>query len=384
MRRSLTVAAGVAAAPSAYLLILLAAAGTSRRRAREPRGRPPRFAVVVPAHDEEAGIAATVASVRAAGSVSIVVADNCTDATAERARAAGATVWERRDDARRGKGHALAWAFERVLHESPEVEAIAVVDADCIVSANLLEALGARIGAGARAVQASYMVSNPAESAASAARYAGFALMNHVRPLGRSALGLSSGLLGTGMAFDARLLRDHPWSAFDVTEDTEYHLRLVAAGERVEFAPEAWVASPMPASLEAAEIQRERWESGGFELARAAAPRLVASGLRARDPVRVDAGIELLVPPQSLLMAANGAIAVAALGARARPAARIAAAGLIGQVAFVLGGLALVRAPAPVYWSLVTAPLLAARNARLYSRLARGWRPGAWIRTPRG
>jgi cellulose synthase/poly-beta-1,6-N-acetylglucosamine synthase-like glycosyltransferase len=339
--------------------------------------------VVVPAHDEQDGIESTVRSLRAVGALPIVVADNCTDGTADRARAAGAEVWERSDELRRGKGHALAWAFERVARERPEAEAVAVVDADCTVSPNLLEAVGARIGAGARAVQASYVVSNPEESAASAARYAGFALVNHVRPLGRSALGLSCGLLGTGMAFDASLLREHPWRALGVTEDTEYHLLLAVAGVRVEFAPEAWVASPMPTRHEDAAIQRERWEAGGVQLARRKALRLLVDGLVGRDPVRLNAAVELLVPPQSLLMAANAGIAAVALRVRCPEAARMAIGALAGQVVFVVGGLALAGAPAAAYRGLAMAPLLAVENVRLYSRFARGRTPREWRRTPR-
>jgi 1,2-diacylglycerol 3-beta-glucosyltransferase len=376
------VAAAAGAAPVGYLLLELAAAATARRRVPPP-SRPVRLEIVVPAHDEERGIAAAVASLEAAGAVPIVVADNCTDATAERARAAGATVWERNGAQQRGKGHALAWAFSRLLEERPETEAVAVVDADCTVAPNLVDALAARIAAGARAVQVPYVVANPGDSAAAAARYAGFALVNHVRPLGRSALGLSCGLLGTGMAFRADLLREHPWDAFGVAEDAEYHLRLVSAGERVAFAPEAWVASPMPTSAAAAEVQRERWEGGTRLLAREYAPRLLAEGLRERDPARLNAGVELLLPPQSLLMAANSAIALASIAARAPGAARLAAAAVAGQAGFVIGCLALVGAPAAVYRSLATAPLLAARNAALYSKLVRGRRPREWVRTPR-
>jgi 1,2-diacylglycerol 3-beta-glucosyltransferase len=385
-RPSALVAASVVAAwPAAYLLVLLAAAAVARRESQpgRPGALPPRLAVIVPAHDEEAGIGATLDSLAAAGCTPVVVADNCTDGTAERARAAGATVWERRDEARLGKGHALAWAFERVLAELPEVQVVAVVDADCTVSENLLEALGERIASGARAAQTSYSVSNPFESPAAAVRFAGFALINYVRPLGKSRLGLSCGLLGTGMAFDVRLLRDQPWGAFDVTEDSEYHLRLVAAGERVAFVADAWVASPMPVSLAEAQVQRERWESGGFELARSRARALIATGVRERDLNRVSAGLELLVPPQSLLMAANAGLAVVGAATGSRVATRISAAALASQIAFVLGGLALVRAPAVVYRSIAMAPLLVVRNAGLYARLARGWRPGGWIRTPR-
>jgi 1,2-diacylglycerol 3-beta-glucosyltransferase len=388
MRRLLTVAAALGAAPSVYLLTLLAAAATGRRRSPADPGAPlPRFAVVVPAHDEEAGISRAVASLGAmgyeGGFETIVVADNCTDATADRARAAGATVWERKDPDRPGKGQALAWAFERVLRERSGTRAVAVVDADCTATPDLLAALGRRLAAGARAVQASYVVSNPDEAPAAAARFAGFALINHVRPLGKSVLGVSCGLLGSGMAFDADLLRELPWTAFEVTEDAEYNLRLAAAGVRVEFAPEAGVASPMPTSLDAAAVQRERWAAGTMQLARGTALRMIGAGLAARDANRVHAGVELLMPPQSLLLAGNGALLAAATAVRARRAGALAAGALGGQVGFVLGGLVLVRAPASAYRALALAPLLVARNASLYSRLLRGKRPAGWVRTPR-
>jgi hypothetical protein len=185
------------------------------------------------------------------------------------------------------------------------------------------------------------------------------------------------------MAFRTSLLRDVPWSAFDVTEDTEYHLKLVAAGVRVEFAPEASVASAMPTSLDAAEAQRVRWESGDVELARGEAFALLTDGVRRRDPDRVVAGFDLLIPPQSLLMASNAALAITSAAVGARRAAVLSTAALLGQAAFVLGGRAVARAPAAAYRSLVTAPLLALRNARLYARLARGRREREWVRTSR-
>src|SRR6516164_7739806 len=94
--------------------------------------RLPRFDVIVPAHDEEGGISATVRSLLGVEYPAekrrvVVVADNCTDSTAARAREAGATVLVRVDHERRGKGYALAHAFEHTLAEGA-AEAVVVVD----------------------------------------------------------------------------------------------------------------------------------------------------------------------------------------------------------------------------------------------------------------
>ena len=114
-----------------------------------------RFDVLVPAHNESAGIAKTVASLRAVDYPTelyriLVIADNCTDDTAERAREAGAVVLVRQNAQQRGKGYALAHGYAASLGEG-FASAVVVVDADTSVSGNLLSAFSARFSAGADA-----------------------------------------------------------------------------------------------------------------------------------------------------------------------------------------------------------------------------------------
>jgi hypothetical protein len=360
-----------------YLLVLLAAAARSRRQParRAPAGPHLRFAIVIPARDEEASIAATLASLRALDHPAdrvrlIVVADNCADRTAEIAAAAGAEVWPRTGTG--GKGAALAWAFARL---DGDVDAVAVVDADCTVTPGLLAAVERRLGDGAVVVQTAYGVANPGASPVAALRYASFALVNEVRPIGKTALGLSAGLLGTGMAFRRELLERVPWTAAGLVEDQEHHLALVAAGERVVFAPEAGVVSAMPTSLRRSSGQQLRWDAGRAALIRAWTPRLLAAGLRRRSAVQVHAALEPLVPPQSLLLALNLA------GCASRR--RLGLANLAGQATFVLGGLAVMRAPAAVWRALAFAPGLAAFKLGLLARLWLGGGPTEWVRTER-
>lgn len=372
----------------AYLLVLLAAAAAGRRRAipPDPAGEELTFVVLVPAHDEEPVIAATLDSLTALDYPPervdvVVVADNCTDATAAVARNAGATVLEREDPTRRGKGHALAWAFDRILEQRPDVEAVCVVDADCAVSPNLLRAVDRRLRNGAVAVQVDNVVANPEAGHAAALRFAAFTLLSTVRCLGKTSLGLSAGLLGTGMGFRRELLERVPWESFSVTEDAEQHLRLVAAGERVVFAPEARVESSMPTSLRQTRQQQERWEGGRAMLVREWLPRLLREGIARRDAVRVHAALEPLVPPQSLLFAANALLAVAAVVVR--PVRALALVNLVGQVAFVLGGLRVAAAPPAAYRALAAAPALVAMKLSLFARMLLRGGPEKWVRTER-
>ena len=384
--RARTAVAAVAPC-NAYLLGLLAAATWGRRR-RPPAVRSPgqlRFAVVIPAHDEEAWLGEALTSLAALDYPheqveTVVIAHNCTDDTAQIAAGAGATVWEHRGE--RGKGAALAWGLARVVAERPHVDAVVVVDADCSVAANLLSAVEARLSAGAVAVQTAYEVANPDASPTAALRWASFALINRVRPQGKATLGLSAGLLGTGMAFRRELLAAQPWTARSLVEDQEYHLQLVSAGARVAFAPETWVRSSMPTSLRRSQSQQLRWDAGRGALIRRWSPRLLGAGVRRRDPARLHAALEPLVPPQSVLFAANAASAALALRG-SRRVRWAGAANLAGQAGFVAGGLALARAPRAAWRALAFAPALASWKLVLLTRLWFGGAPRDWVRTDR-
>ena len=390
MRTALDVLLAVLALPAllgcGYLLVLTL---LSRRR-RAPATPPARlrFDLVVPAHDEEAGIAETVASLLAIDHPRplfrvLVVADNCTDATAARAAAAGAEVLVRNEPELRGKGYALALAFERSL--AGDADAVVVVDADTLVTPNLLSAFAARLELGAQAVQADYAVRNPGASWRTRLMAIAFALFHELRSLARERLSLSCGLRGNGMCFSRAVLREVPHQAFSVVEDVEYGLRLGEAGHRVQYAAEAHVYGQMVATEKASRSQRRRWEGGRLLLARQHAMRLLRGALAKRDPVRLDLALDLLVPPLSLLAVATALGLGAALAVRgfalALPTILWAACAL-ALAAYVArgwqlsrtglrGALDLVAAPVYVIWKLA---LLATRPAR---------KDAEWVRTTR-
>ena len=375
------------ATATAYL-VALAAASLRELPAPVTGGAGLPVVVLVPAHDEAGQIEPTVAALLrqdhpASALHVVVIADNCADDTAALARAAGATTWERIDAGLRGKGHALSWAIERVWQTWPQTGAIAVVDADCEPTPDLVSSLAARIAAGADAVQADYRVANPGASGAAARRWAGFALMHRVRGGGKASLGLSCGLFGTGMAFSADLLRTQPWASHSVTEDAEQHIRFVRAGAVVRFEPGAAVLSPMPTTESAAATQQTRWESGKGALARATVGPLLTDAIRLRDVQRLHVAVEQLVPPQSALAAGSGACVAIGWAARDRRLAALATAALGGQAVYVVGGLAAVGAPAAVWRALATAPSLMARKLVQLALVASGRGERDWVRATR-
>lgn len=356
-------------------------------------GPPPRLAVVIPAHDEEAGIAATVRSCLASDYDRErfrvwVIADNCGDGTAARAREAGASVFERADPGRRSKGYALETFFDRATGPWADgrFAAAIVVDADTLIDPGLLRACAAALRSGDDWAQAYYTVRNPDASWRTRLMTYALSLINGALPLGQDRLGLGVGLKGNGMMFSARGLARFPWRAYGLVEDAEFALMLKAAGERVRFLPEARVYGEMVGRGRAAATQRRRWEAGRRSLRGRFAGILARSG-RLGPLRKLIYLIDLYLPPLVTLAAAFLAtllvypVGLADAGL-ARALARIwplhAAMGLalLAYLAVPFGRLGL----SPRYLAgLVYVPYYAAWKLAVVGRRA----PTSWIRTGR-
>ena len=370
---------------ASYLLLLTV---LSRRQSLPALGAPTtRFRVLIPAHDEAGGIRATIENLKALDYPRelfdvVVIADNCSDDTAERAREAGALVLERHDDLARGKGYALHYAFERL---PDDVDAAVVIDADTLASANLLRAFASRISAGAEAVQADYAVRNPNAGWRTRLMAIAFGAFHIVRSRGRERLRVSAGLRGNGMCFTARVLRAVPHEAFSIVEDVEYGIRLAETGHRVAYADEAHVYGEMVTSAQAARSQRKRWEGGRMALARKYGARLLGGGLRG-DRVLLDLALDVLVPPLSRIAVPAGlglalSIAAAAVWGGFAVSQAVFGASVVAIALYVLRGWMVSGTGARGIVDLMLAPAYVVWKATLRRRAPRA--SAEWIRTTR-
>lgn len=392
VRTALTVTA-------AYLGLLTAAAGSASRRAGPlaPRAPSHRYDVIVPAHDEQRLIAATVGSLRNVDyppeRVRVhVIADNCTDATAPVAHQSGAIVHERDDPARPGKGPALEWAIDRLRAAGQLGDIVVFVDADTTVDPAFLRGIDRQLAAGATVVQGHYAVRSEGASAVVGFRAAAMAARTYLRPLGRTAIGGSAGLHGNGMAFRAEVLGERRWSEH-LTEDVELYLELLMAGTRVAFAPDAMVEAEMPDTLASATSQNERWERGRLDLARRFVPALLRRSITGGPAGRIaylDAAIDQLIPPLSVVV--SGAIGWGALagarsllfgGRRAATDVILASATVAVVAAHVVVSLRLTKAPRSTYRALLLAPRMVVWKLALWLRVLRSPQRTAWTRTTR-
>ena len=399
----LTGLTGAAALAAVLSLLTLLGAAAARRSAPLPEAPPLRLAVVVPAHNEELVLAATLTSLLSqdypAGCTEVVVvADNCSDSTAAIARSHGAAVLERTSETERGKGYALNFAISHLLAQPLVPDAVVIVDADTQAAPDFLRRMSARISQnkdlrGYGAWQGRYGVLNSVDGWRAALMTAAFDLVNHVKPLGRDRLGLSAGLKGNGMAFTSALAAALPWPGGSLTEDLDYGLELARRFDlRVQYVPEARVAAQMPATADQAASQRKRWEQGRSGLVRERALPLLAESLRRRSLLLFDAAWDLLTPPlaelATLLLAF---LALTALGSATHllphPAAWLGASafGLIALVVYILGGLKVAGAGPEAYAALLRAPFYAVWKIALLvtGRKKSKNTSDEWIRTER-
>lgn len=349
------------------------------------------FAILIPAHDEEAILETLLESLSVLAypkdqHTVYVVADNCTDNTAELARKTGwVRVYERFDLAKRGKGYALNWLLQKLEEDQLIHEAYVILDADSVVEPAFLQVMNRELVQGAQALQAYYTVLNVTESPSTVLRWIALTLMNYVRPLGRSGLGASSTLAGNGMCFSRALLLRHPWQAFSLAEDYEYYLTLVERGERVRYVPDAVVRAVMPTTFGQMRTQDIRWESSeGGQPAWRTALRLLEAGIRYRDFRRIEAIAELLTPPLSLLVSWCLMTLIVSLLVWSLPGLVFSLVLIGGVIGYIGTALYLLRPPRTVYMALLHSPGFIIWKLWVYFVLRRSKKhTSEWVRTSR-
>ena len=267
-------------------------------------GVAPRAVVLIPANDEATMLGRTLGELaRELGPKDriLVVADNCTDDTAEIAREAGADVLERRSPTHRGKGFALDAGIAYLAADPPDV--VVVLDADCRVDPGSVRRLTRCAIAHRGPVQAEDLLTVPDRATPLALVSAlAFMVRNHVRPMGLRRLGLPCHLMGTGMAFPWDVILAAPEAGSHLAEDMQMGIELTSLGFPPLFCQGARITSASPKRASATRGQRRRWEYGHLSTLIHRAPKLIGRGIVERKPNLLAMGLDLAVPPLALLV----------------------------------------------------------------------------------
>lgn len=244
-----------------------------------------RYAVLISARNEENVIATLVDSIHhqdyPQDMVDVyVIADNCTDKTAEAAQNAGAAVFIRNDMEKVGKGYALDYAINRIFDEHGRdfYDGFFVFDADNILDTNYISAMNRTFSDGHRIITSYRNSTNYGTNWITA----GYALwyiresrfLNHSRML----LGSGCAISGTGFLVHKEVIqRVGGWKYFLLTEDIEFSIANAMNGEKIAFCSDAILYDEQPQTFKQSWTQRLRWARGFLQVFRKYGIKLIGN-----------------------------------------------------------------------------------------------------------
>lgn len=350
----------------------------------------PDTVVLIPAHNEERRVRRTIRSVLKSGEEHLrvlVIADNCSDSTAQTARTAGAEVVERTNQDRLGKAYALEFGIQHLRSSPPDV--VIVVDADAVMGgagAGRIASIAQQLR---RPVQSLNVIDRRSGSGNTQTIIAtlGNRLHNIVRPLGFARLGLPCLLLGSGMAF--------PWETIDrvglendeLGEDKQLGIDMALAGYPPIYCLETKVASHVTEEYSGYVGQRTRWEQGHLLSAIKQIPVLISTAFRQGRWSLLALAVDLAVPPIAVIAAVWSvallfSVASWLLGGWQWPLVCTVVTGVVlaGVIGITWAGFARRKVPA---MSLLGVPYYVLRKLPIYVSLLANGPQRVWLRSDR-
>jgi cellulose synthase/poly-beta-1,6-N-acetylglucosamine synthase-like glycosyltransferase len=295
--------------------VMLSLCGLYRKKEKDIDKIKPqkKFALVVAAHNEEAVIGQIIDSMKSLDYPKkmydiFVIADNCTDNTAKIAKKQKALVYERFDEENRGKGFALEWMFTRIFAMDKKYDAIAIFDADNLLSKNFLLEMNAKLLQGYSVVQGYIDSKNPHDSWITGSYSIAFWSVNRLFQLSRYNLGLSCQIGGTGFCVDTNILKDLGWGATCLTEDLEFSCKLILSNHKIGWSHDAIVYDEKPLTLQQSWRQRRRWMQGFTDVSSRFFMRLVKKAFKDKDFIALDCAIYTIQPFILLALVFSGVL----------------------------------------------------------------------------
>ena len=229
-----------------------------------------KFMALVPAHNEAAVVGNLIESLKNQNYPKelldiYVIADNCTDNTAQIARDAGAIVYERFDSEKKTKGYAMQWFLNKMNEQGADYDAMCVFDADNVVMPDFFTAMNKKLCQGEEVVQGYRDIKNPTDSWVSAGYALFYWTMHRFYHLARYNIGLSPLLNGTGFMVRFDILKPNGWKTVTLTEDIEFSLQRIIKGKKLGWATDAIVYDEQPVGFKQSWSQRSRWTVGHMQ-----------------------------------------------------------------------------------------------------------------------
>lgn len=256
--------------------------GIKKTKKTKAANKNSRFAVLICAKDEQAVIGQLLNSLNSQNYKKedytiFVVADNCTDNTAQIASQCGAIVFERFNSILKGKGYAMEWAIKKINKEyNNSFDAFAVFDADNLVDPDFLFYTNNALQNGADITQGFRDTKNPFDSTISGCYAIYWLLIMRFFHCARKNLGLSCMVGGTGFAFKAELVKDG-FKSKTMTEDIEFSINQILLGKKIVPVSEAIFYDEQPTDFKTSLTQRFRWIVGNIQCAKYILPEMMSN-----------------------------------------------------------------------------------------------------------
>ncbi|WP_018143226.1 glycosyltransferase family 2 protein [Alloscardovia criceti] len=262
-----------------------------------------RYAVLISARNEENVIGNLIRSIQAQTYPQElldiwIVADNCTDSTAEVSRKLGAHVIERFNKQQVGKGYALQYLLRTMMAtgDSKKYDAFFIFDADNLLDKNYIAEMNKARQAGFEALTSYRNSVNISENWVSSGAALWFVRESRFLNTTRAALGTSCHVGGTGFMFSRRIMeRNDGWKFHLLTEDMEFTMDCILHGDRIGFCGSAMFFDEQPVDFRTSWTQRVRWSKGFLQVFRYYGKVMVQWAIKERDFSAVD--VTLMVCP---------------------------------------------------------------------------------------
>lgn len=205
-----------------------------------------------------------------------VVADNCTDSTAQRARELGAVCYERFDDAHRTKGFALQYLVECIRRDYgiDSYEGYFMFDADNLLKKDYISNMNDSFDAGEKIITSYRNTKNFDDNWISASYAIHWLRTVRNEHRARSLFRLATRIQGTGFLFASELI-ENGWNYTSLTEDRAFCADAVSQGYKISYNHLAEFYDEQPVDIKTAMRQRIRWAKGHLQAFVETGPKLL-------------------------------------------------------------------------------------------------------------
>lgn len=231
-----------------------------------------KFGVIIAARNEENVIGQLIDSIHAQTYPKeqiklFVIADNCTDNTADICREKGAIVYERFNDKLIGKGYALDYLFKDLIDKKDDCDGYIVFDADNLVDKNFITEMNKTLNLGYKAITCYRNSKNYGTNWISAGYSLWFLREAKYLNNARMRLNTSCAISGTGFCLDKKtVLENGGWPFHLLTEDIEFSANTIVKGGKIGYCGDACVFDEQPVTFKQSWKQRLRWSKGFYQV----------------------------------------------------------------------------------------------------------------------